>query len=285
MAGIPPNPRAMLVDLHSHSTASDGKLTPAALVQRARERGVEVFAITDHDSIAAYAELAELDGGTAGLRLVPGIELSAQWRGQTIHVVGLNFRLASGAIQEAVAVQRAARLRRALAIAERLARKGLGDLTAAVAELGAHTSVGRPHIAELLVDRGQARSTDDAFRKYLGSGRIGDLKDEWAPLERVVGWVRDGGGSAVIAHPEKYEMTRTRLLELVADFRVAGGDALEVVSGRQQEHESRQLAKLCADAGLSASTGSDFHQPGQYWAELGNQTVLPTGCTPVWDRW
>lgn len=275
----------MLVDLHSHSTASDGKLTPAALVQRARERGVDVLAITDHDTIAGYAELAALDEATVGPRLVPGIELSAQWRGQTIHVVGVNFRLDSGAIQEAVAVQRKARLRRALAIAERLARKGLGDLTAAVARLGEQISVGRPHIAELLVDRGQARSTDDAFRRYLGSGRIGDLKDEWAPLERVVHWIRDSGGSSVIAHPEKYEMTRTRLRELVADFHAAGGDALEVVSGRQQEHESRQLAKLCADAGLAASTGSDFHQPDQYWAELGSQPALPPGCTPVWDRW
>ena len=273
----------MRIDLHSHSTASDGKLTPAALVRRARERGLDVLSITDHDSVAAYAELAAAEG--TGLRLVPGIELSAHWRGQTIHVVGLNIGLHTGAIEEAVAVQRAARQRRALAIAERLARKGLGDLTAAVAELGERISVGRPHIAELLVDRGQARSTDDAFRKYLGSGRIGDLKDEWAPLERIVGWVREAGGSAVIAHPEKYDMTRTRLRELVADFRGAGGEALEVVSGRQQEHESRQLAKLCADAGLAASTGSDFHQPDQYWAELGSQPALPVGCTPVWDRW
>jgi len=274
----------MRIDLHCHSTASDGKLAPAALVQRACARGVEVLAITDHDSIAAYAELGARDEA-AGLRLVPGIELSAHWRGQTIHVVGLNLQLGSGAIQEAVAVQRGARLRRALAIAERLARKGLGDLTTAVVELGQRISVGRPHIAELLVDRGQARSTDDAFRRYLGSGRIGDLKDEWAPLAQVVAWIRDAGGSAVIAHPEKYQLTRTRLRELIADFRTAGGDALEVVSGRQQEHESRQLAKLCADAGLTASTGSDFHQPDQYWAELGSQPALPEGCTPVWDRW
>lgn len=273
----------MLIDLHCHSTASDGKLAPAALVARARERGVDVLAITDHDSVAAYAELDDV--ATAGLRLVPGIELSAQWRGQTVHVVGLNIDLRSGAIEEAVAVQRAARLRRALAIAERLARKGLGDLTAAVAELGERISVGRPHIAELLVDRGQARSTDDAFRKHLGGGRIGDVGNEWAALDQVVEWIRDAGGSAVIAHPEKYEMTRTRLRELVADFRAAGGDALEVVSGRQQAHESQQLAKLCADAGLAASTGSDFHQPDQYWAELGSQPGLPEGCTPVWDRW
>lgn len=273
----------MLFDLHTHSTASDGKLAPTALVRRARERGVDVLAITDHDSIAAYGELD--DRATGDLRLVSGIELSAQWRAQTIHVVGLDIDLRSGVIQEAVARQRAARLRRALAIAQRLARKGLGDLSPAVADLGERISVGRPHIAEMLVEQGHARSTDDAFRKHLGNGRIGDLRDEWASLEQVVAWIREAGGSAVIAHPEKYGMTRTRLRELIADFRGAGGHALEVVSGRQQEQESRQLAKLCADAGLCASTGSDFHQPDQYWAELGSQPALPAGCTPVWDRW
>jgi 3',5'-nucleoside bisphosphate phosphatase len=184
-----------------------------------------------------------------------------------------------------VAVQRAARLRRALAIAERLSRKGLGDLTGAVIELGARLSVGRPHIAELLVDRGQARSTDDAFRKHLGSGCIGDVTSEWAALDQVVAWIREAGGSAVIAHPEKYQLTRTRLRELVADFRAAGGAALEVVSGRQPAHESHLLAKLCAETGLAASTGSDFHQPDQFWAELGSQPALPDGCVPVWDRW
>lgn len=273
----------MLFDLHCHSTASDGKLAPAALVQRARDRGVGVLAITDHDSVAAYAELT--GASAAELRLIPGIELSAQWRGQTIHVVGLNIGLHTGAIEEAVTLQRAARQRRALVIAQRLARKGLGDLSPAVAELGERISIGRPHIAELLVERGQARSTDDAFRKHLGTGRIGDVKNEWASLQQVVAWIREAGGSAVIAHPEKYQLTRTRLRDLVSDFRAAGGTALEVVSGRQQAQESRQLAKLCAETGLAASTGSDFHQPDQFWAELGSQPALPEGCEPVWERW
>ncbi len=273
----------MQVDLHTHSTASDGKLTPLELVERALACGVDLLAITDHDSTAGFDSLGEASFGS--LRLVAGIELSAQWRRQTIHVVGLNIGRDRDAIREAVSVQQAARRTRAGIIAARLAKQGLGDLTARVEELASRISIGRPHIAEMLVESGAVRTIDEAFRKYLGNGRIGDVKDEWASLPQIIAWIRDAGGTAVIAHPEKYQFTRTRLRELVEDFRAAGGEAIEVVSGRQAGPETRTLAALCEQHQLSASTGSDFHQPGQHWAELGRQPAVPDDCRPVWEHW
>ena len=273
----------MQVDLHTHSTASDGKLTPLELVERARASGVDLLAITDHDTTAGFDSLGDARFGS--LRLVAGIELSAKWRQQTIHVVGLNIGRDRDAIHEAVAVQQAARRTRAGIIATRLAKQGLGNLTDRVEALASRISIGRPHIAEMLVESGAVRTVDEAFRKYLGSGRIGDVKDEWESSAQIIDWIRAAGGTAVIAHPEKYQLTRTRLRELIADFRAAGGEAIEVVSGRQAGPETRALATLCEQSGLSASSGSDFHQPGQHWAELGSQSAVPDGCRPVWERW
>lgn len=273
----------MQVDLHTHSSASDGKLSPLELVERARAAGVELLAITDHDTLAGVDSLGEDRFGS--LRLIAGIELSARWRQQTIHVVGLNVGRDRSAIRAAVAVQQTARRTRAGIIAARLAKQGLGDLRDRVETLGNRVSIGRPHLAEMLVESGAVRTVDEAFRKYLGSGRIGDVKDEWAALPQVVAWIRDAGGTPVIAHPEKYQFTRTRLRELIEEFRTAGGEAIEVVSGRQAGHETRALAALCAQSGLGASSGSDFHQPGQHWADLGNQSAIPDGCRPVWEHW
>lgn len=273
----------MLFDLHTHSTVSDGTLPVRDLIARARAAGVDVLAITDHDSIAGYAQLEGVD--LDGLTLLPGVELSAQWRHTSVHIVGLNVRLADSDLRLALAGQREARLERAELIAARLAAKGFKGLLSQIQALADNDTIGRPHFAKLLVDAGAARSLDDAFSKYLGTSRLGDLKRCWAPLAEAVGWIRDAGGTAVLAHPDKYGLTRTKLNELVDDFADAGGQALEVVSGRQDLYKSKELAALCQHRKLLASCGSDFHQPGQSWADLGRHSPLPANCTPVWDRW
>ncbi len=273
----------MLFDLHTHSTVSDGALPVRDLIARARTAGIDVLAITDHDSIAGYEQLQGVDLG--GLTLVPGVELSAQWGHVSVHIVGLNVRLADVGLREALARQRQARLERAELIAAKLAAKGFKDLLPQIQALADNDTIGRPHFAKLLVDAGAARSLDDAFSKHLGTGRLGDLKRCWPLLAEVVAWIRDAGGTSVLAHPDKYSLTRTKLNELVDDFADAGGQALEVVSGRQDLYKSKELAALCQRRGLLASCGSDFHQPGQSWADLGRHSSLPANCTPVWDRW
>lgn len=277
----------MLFDLHCHTNASDGTLSPEALLQRAIEHDVDVLSITDHDCITAFSQL-QTDAAKAclnNLTLIPGIELSAQWRNTAVHILGFNFRIADPAILEAVTQQQTARRKRAWMIAERLEKRGLNNIKPQVEKLGDDISIGRPHIANILVAEGKVRSVDEAFRKYLGSGKIGDVKNQWATLEQVIEWIRDAGGTAVIAHPNKYRLTRTRLLELVGEFKALGGHGLEVVSGRQENHESKTLATLCEQFGLLSSCGSDFHKPGQPWAELGKHKSLPDNCVPVWNHW
>lgn len=274
----------MLADLHTHSTASDGQLTPQALVERAARHGVTHLAITDHDSIAAYAELPS-QAGALPLVLVPGIEFSSQWRGIGIHVVGLNIDLASAALRDAVGRQLDVREQRAVRIAARLEKKGIDNPLSAARALAGHGTIGRPHFAQHLVDIGKVRTVRDAFRKYLGAGKPGDVRNLWPELAEVVGWIRAAGGVAVLAHPSHYRMTATKLRALIADFRDAGGAAIEVVSGRQDRAVTGRLADYADKFGLHASTGSDFHGPGAAWAELGSAGPLPASCRPVWDLW
>jgi predicted metal-dependent phosphoesterase TrpH len=269
----------LIADLHTHSTASDGQLTPAQLVAAAATAGVDLLSITDHDVADAYAGLAV----PAGIDIIPGVELSTRHAGRGVHVVGLNVDLRSDALAAALATQRDARLERAGRIAEQLHRRGIGDTLAGATREAGGGPPGRPHFAAHLVSIGACKSTRQAFRKYLGRG--GGIIDTWPPIADVVARIRDAGGQAVLAHPAKYGLTRQRLQRLVETFRAAGGAAMEVVSGAQHPELTHRLAALAAQHGLAASTGSDFHRPDEPWARLGGQGPLPTGCRAVWELW
>ncbi len=271
----------MKFDLHTHSTASDGELSPTDLVERASLKGVTHLAITDHDTTAAYAEL----GSQAAVTLIPGIELSTRWRKIGVHIVGLGLDLGNNVLNEGIAQQQRARRERAENIATRLAKAGFPDTLSAATELAGRSTVGRPHFARHLAAAGHVRSVEEAFRKYLGDGKLGDVRQHWAPLTDVIEWIRSAGGVAVLAHPAHYRLTRTKLCELLDDFTAAGGQAMEVISGKQDASLTRKLAALADDFALYASTGSDFHRPAARWAELGSCPALPDTCRPVWDLW
>lgn len=273
----------MIVDLHCHSNASDGALSPDVLVRRAVERGVDTLAITDHDTIDAYAKLraAELPA----IRLIPGIEFSARWRQMTVHIVGLDIDLDSATLAAAIRQQKAARRKRAAEISARLAKRGIEDALEGALSFAGEASIGRPHFAAHLVARSYVRSTREAFRKYLGAGKAGDVKQHWPEMRDVIDWIRSADGIAVLAHPAKYKLTNVRLVELTDAFQAEGGQAIEVISGQQSIDVTRRLAKLCTDRGLLASCGSDFHGPEQPWSELGRFGPLPDACRPVWELW
>lgn len=272
----------MLPDLHTHTTASDGTLTPYALVERARVRGVTHLAITDHDTIDAYSDALPGDGPV----LIRGIELSTYWEKTGIHVVGLNIDLDNAELRAGIRQQQAARHERAATIAKRLARKlGIDDPLPAVTALAAGGGIGRPHFAQHLVDIGQVRDRRQAFRKFLGTGKAGDVRRLWAPLPGIVHWITAAGGIAVLAHPAHYGLTRARLQGLLQEFRDCGGRAMEVVSGRQETSVTHKLAELAGDFGLLASCGSDFHGPNAGGSEPGAYPPLPATCRPVWDGW
>ena len=130
-----------------------------------------------------------------------------------------------------------------------------------------------------------ARTLPQAFRKFLGAGKAGDVKQHWAPFAQIIDWIRDSGGTAVLAHPGKYGLTRTRRLALVEEFCRLGGQGIEVISGLQDPRLTQSLAEAASVHDLLAACGSDFHRPGQSWAQLGMPLTLPPNCRPVWDAW
>ncbi len=272
------------VDLHSHSFHSDGLLSPTALIRRAREKGVDVLALTDHDSTAGLEE-ARIAAEEAGIELISGVELSVSWRDQLIHVLGLGIDPACPELAAGLAIQRAIRVERSQRIAEKFDRIGIsGSLAGATAHAG-DAAPGRNHFARFLVDNGYARHPRQAFKRWLGRGGSCHVPSCWASLDEALHWVAAAGGLAVLAHPARYGLTRTALRGFLTEFRAAGGSAMEVISGQQTLDQTRSLADLAREFGLLASVGSDFHAPGAEWAELGRIARLPEDCIPLWQDW
>ena len=269
------------VDLHCHSTASDGTLPPSEVVARACGQGVRVLALTDHDTVAGVAE-ARAAADQRGIVLITGIEFSCLWRGQTIHVVGLDFDGEDPDLLAAVQGQETVRHDRARTIDERLCHKGLPSVLEEARALAAGVP-GRPHFARALVERGIVSRSEAAFRRYLGNGRVGDIKACWPDLQEVVQWITRAGGQAVLAHPRKYGLTNNKLRRLISDFTAAGGRSIEVLSSGQSPQDTAYLARLCRESECSASGGSDFHGPERHWCELGKLPSLPEELTPVWQ--
>jgi len=279
---IPQDP-VLCIDLHCHSTASDGALTPTELVVRAAEKKVTHLALTDHDTVSGFAE-AQSAAKANDIVLIPGIELSCLWRSHTIHIVGLDFDVDNTDFLAALEQQNRNRWARAVMIAERLSKLAVPDLLErATAESGGDVP-GRPHFAKVMVEAGIVKNTAQAFKRYLGSGKVGDVKAFWPELQEVVQWINAAGGLAVLAHPRKYQLTATKLRDLTADFRRAGGQSIEVSTSGQSSGDLGFLAELCVREKLLASQGSDFHFPGAPWCELGRIMKMPDGLEPVWHH-
>lgn len=268
-------------DLHAHSTASDGTLTPTQLMQRAHAAGVDVMALTDHDTLEGLAE-AERAAGGLGLGFVPGVEVSVTWEGVTVHVVGLGVRRDSDVLQRGLSGLREFRDWRAEEIGRRLASEGIEGAFEGARERSNGRLISRTHFARFLVDKGYARDLRAVFRRYLVSGKPGFVPGQWAELEDAVRWIRAAGGHAVIAHPARYRVTRSKLRRLIGEFRECGGEALEVVSGSHSRDDYFTIAKHARDFGLLSSAGSDYHGPEHPWIELGRLPALPEGCRAIW---
>ena len=269
-------------DFHLHSTASDGTLAPAQLMERAALAGIRTLALTDHDTTEGLAEAAEA-ARRLGVRLFPGVEISVTWNGMTVHVVGLGVDPADAALQRGLAGLREFRDWRAEEIGRRLAKDGIPETFEQARALSSGRLISRTHFARVLVERNLAESVRDVFRRYLVRGRPGHVPGQWAPLGEAVGWITGAGGQAVIAHPARYPLNRGQLRRLGQEFRAAGGVGLEVVSGSHSADDNRLMAIHAQGLGLLASVGSDYHGPGQSYLELGRLPPLPAGCTPLWQ--
>jgi len=272
-------------DLHSHTKYSDGSLSAQALIELAIEWGITHLAITDHDTVQAHLQLTENNNiyATEKIKIIKGIELSSQWNNMGVHVVGLNIDIHSTAITAAVKHQTQLRIERVKTIAKKLLQRGFPDITPGAMILAGDGQVGRPHIAQHMVDEGLVSSVGQAFNKYLGAGKVGDISSVWPDLECVVEWINAAGGVAVLAHPSRYKMTRTKRRRLMADFSDAGGQAIEVCAGNQVPGVAEEMAAVCDEFGFHASVGSDFHNPDYKWVKLGQYPSLPKACRPVWE--
>jgi len=272
------------VDLHCHSNQSDGALSPDDLVSRAAEHGVELLSLTDHDTISGQQE-AMVAAKKLGVHMVSGIELSCVWRNMTIHILGFNFDLANGVMAAAQEKQSKARLQRARLISDRLLKKGLPDLFESAVSLSSSGIPGRPHFAQIMLDAGIVSSHAEAFKKYLGAGKVGDVKSVWPELSEVLHWICASEGDAVIAHPRKYTMSLTKLRDMIEEFKEFGGKGIEVITSGQKQGEIGMLSDLCQRYELLGSAGSDFHTPKYPWAELGRIPSLPKSVEPIWKAW
>ncbi|WNL39714.1 PHP domain-containing protein [Halomonas sp. PAMB 3232] len=272
------------VDLHMHSTASDGALSPFDLVALCASRGLSHIALTDHDTMDGVAEAA-LACEREGLCLIAGCELSTRWQGINIHVVALMPGGARGPLIEGLEAQRQARIQRAEVIAQRLEKLGLKDALAKAREhAGSERPLGRPDFARALVAEGLASDWASAFKRYLGSGKKGDVKAHWPEIGEAVEWVVASGGVAAIAHPLRYGLTRRKRGQLMDSFVAAGGQAVELVSGQQNPDATRDLARQLVERDLYASLGSDFHFPGSHAAPGSTSAIPRTAARPIWQH-
>ncbi len=271
-------------DLHCHSTRSDGLLAPAEVVRRAARRGVDVLALTDHDDTAGLDEAAAA-AGEEGIAFLPGAELSVSWDEHTIHVVGLGLDASCAPLQAGLESVRRGRDARARRIADALAQAGIpGAWDGARRYVTSERLISRTHFARFLVDAGYVREMKDVFARYLARGLPGYVEHAWATLGEAIGWIHASGGVAVLAHPGRYRMGPDGLERLLAEFRDRGGDAIEVLSPSHTAAQVARFAALARTHGLAASTGSDYHGPGEGWIDLGDLPPLPGGSLPVWSR-
>jgi predicted metal-dependent phosphoesterase TrpH len=272
----------VIVDFHTHSLASDGALTPLELVRRVKAAGVRQFALTDHDTTAGYLSVRHMSEADE-VGLISGVELSCRWATTTVHVVGLNFDADASQITAMVEQLTQAREERAKKIAMRLAGVGIDGALEGAKAVANESQIGRPHFATWMVEAGAVNSVTEAFDKYLGAGKIGDVKMFWPPLSDVVQAITQAGGVAILAHPLKYRLTGMKLRALINDFKAAGGGAIEVLNGRQPETDLQRLSQLAEGNGLMCSVGSDFHRDFEYGPKLGIDVErLPDGVY-VWD--
>ncbi|SER21915.1 hypothetical protein SAMN05421690_101323 [Nitrosomonas sp. Nm51] len=273
------------IDLHCHSNVSDGILTPAKLISRAAQRGVEMLALTDHDDVAGLDE-ARSAAFEKNITFINGVEISVSWRNRTIHILGLNIDPDYQPLFDGLAAIRAGRAQRAQNIAVELEKAGIGgSLEGAYAYVGERGLIGRTHFARYLVEKGYAKDTKSVFKKYLVKGKPGYTHHEWAALSEAITWIAGSGGRAVIAHPARYNLGKNVLNDLLDEFSALGGCALEVISASHTAQQVEIFAAHAKSRNLFASCGSDFHGPGESFYDLGRLPELPSGCVPVWHDW
>lgn len=270
-------------DLHCHSTVSDGTCSPAGLAVRAKEQGVDLWALTDHDEVAGIAEAAE-HAQRLGVAFLPGAEVSVTWQEKTIHIVALGVDADNPALVESLRRNRMGRAERAQAMAHKLDKLGVPNVWQGVQRyVGNLELISRAHLARYLVNSGVCRSMNEVFEMYLGDGKAAFVPHRWASLEEALHRIHSAGGMAVVAHPARYNLPPEQENAFFDAFTALGGQAVEVATGAHSAQETARYADLAQKRNLYASCGSDFHSPQESRCNLGAIPALPSGLVPVWQ--
>lgn len=263
-------------DLHMHSTASDGALSPQALVELASQNGVQLLALTDHDTLAGQAEAAAA-AKHLDMRFIPGVELTCRWNRRVIHLLGLNIDPDHEGWKGYLEHLSCLRNQRAEKIAKKLIGKGLpDDLLEQAKALAGYGQIGRPHFARALLEAGLVSSESEAFDRFLGQGKPGDVKAEWPDMAEAISQVHKSGGYALLAHPTKYNLTFSRLRILLAEMVAAGVDGFEIAYPGVSQEQIGLLMRIADQHDLQVSSGSDFHTPKHRWTHLGRFPKVET---------
>jgi predicted metal-dependent phosphoesterase TrpH len=266
-----------VIDLHLHTTASDGRLTPTELVARAASCGVRILAVTDHDTTGGIDEAAAA-AGRHGVEVIPGIEVTAVEGGRDVHLLGYFFDGRDERLLRFLAAQRATRITRIAEIAAQLAELGLPVNVQPILEDARthHTrSVGRPTLARAMVDAGHVATTREAFDLWLGQDRPAFVARAGPSPEDVISVIHDAGGIVSLAHPG-----RTKIDARIAPLGAAGLDAIEAYHSDHDEPTAQGYAALARQLDMLVSGGSDFHGHPGHGLEPGAST-LPQ---PDWER-
>lgn len=283
------------IDLHSHSTCSDGSNSPTELLKKAHQANIDVFALTDHDTLAGIPEAKKV-ANELGITLINGVEISCQHtltggygknkaKDKVIHVLALGFENFDEMNDTLTHIQ-VSRGNRGRLIVEKMAEltgHDFDELWQAVLDKadGNADAVGRAHIAKVLLEKDIVPTMQKAFDKYLADNKAAYVPIETLSMEDTIQLIHRCGGKAVLAHPTRYNLSATRVRKLIAEFAEFGGDGCELPSNDEPISKRRMVDRSIAEHHLSVSTGSDFHGTSMPWRKLGDVPSLAEGQTLV----
>ncbi|PCJ48849.1 MAG: phosphatase [Gammaproteobacteria bacterium] len=271
------------VDLHCHTQHSDGSLSCLELIERAVEKGVNILAITDHDTTSAHEEAAKI-AKLLPIEILKGVEISTVCDNQELHIVALGVDVNNHDLQLLLKKNRSIRKERSVKILEKLQKSGLEDLTLALKKIVTGTVICRSHLAQLLCSQGIVKDFQRAFKKYLGKKGKAWVAVQWQDVAKVIRTIKNAGGVAILAHPTKYKLSPTRLGLIIDAFVTAGGEAIEIAYPGLSPSDRAMLIRQVEKHDLAVSQGSDFHHPKTSWTELGAFGVNPESFKVVWQH-
>ena len=247
-----------IIDLHVHSTESDGTLTPEDLVAEAKKAELAAFALTDHDTCQGVGKAMPL-AASAGIELIPGIELSTDYHGKEVHIVGLYIDIENEQLLKKTAEYRKCRSERNALMVEALRKEGLSITMEELVAENPDCVITRANIARFLYEHGQIKSVREAFDRYIGDHckcYVGRLKVASTDAVRLI---KEAGGTAILAHPLLYGLSNTNLQKMIDALKPVGLDGLEAIYSTYTTGEEQQMKRLARENGLLISGGSDFH--------------------------